>query len=179
VKKTLKPYELLTDFITGQSVPNIGSEENRQKIERFLVEKKGFEKKDIEADADIHLTIDGTAYRSQIDLVVSVEGIQAMAIKAAAGSLDSWKREIISAARLLARHQLPISVVSDGNTAIVIDTLTGADIGSGLQSIPSKDKVRTMMHSAGIHPLPQERVNREMLIFRTYDMMNVNVGRNL
>jgi len=70
-------------------------------------------------------------------------------------------------------------VVSDGNTAIVIDTITGADIGTGLQAIPSKDKVRTLMHSAGLHPLPQERFRREMLIFRTYDIMNVNVGRNL
>jgi len=179
VKKTLKPYDLLTDFITGKSVPNIGSEENRQQIERFLVEKKDFDRKDIEVDADIDLTIDGTPYRSQIDLVVSVDGKRAMAIKSAAGSLNSWKREIISAARLLARHQLPISVVSDGNTAIVIDTITGADIGTGMQAIPSKQDVQTRIHSTGLHPLPQERLRKEMLIFRSYDMMNVNVGRNM
>ena len=179
MKKTLKPYDLLTDFITGKSVPNIGSEENRQQVERFLVEKKGFDRTDIEVDADIHLTIDGDDYRSHIDLVISVGGTRAMAIKSAAGSLDSWKREIVSAARLLARHQLPAAVVSDGNTAIVIDTLTGTDIGFGMEAIPSKEKVRTLIHSSGLHPLPQERLRKEMLIFRTYDMMNVNVSRNL
>jgi len=179
VKKTLKPYDLLTDFITGKSVPNIGSEENRQQIERFLVEKKGFERSDIDVDADIRLTIDGDDYRSHIDLVVSVEGKRAIAIKSAAGSLNSWKREIISAARLLAEYQLPISVVSDGNTAIVIDTITGTDIGFGMLAIPSKEKVQILIHSSGLHPLPQERLRKEMLIFRTYDMMNVNVGRNL
>jgi hypothetical protein len=179
VKKTLKPYDLLTDFITGKSLPNIGSEENRQQIERFLVEKKGFDKTDIEVDSDIHLTIDGDDYRSHIDLVVSVEGTRTMAIKSAAGSLDSWKREIISAARLLARHQLPVAVVSDGTTAIVIDTITGTDIGFGMEAIPSKEKVQTLINRSGLHPLSQERLRKEMLIFRTYDMMNVNVSRNL
>lgn len=179
MKKTLKPYDMITDFITGKSVPNIGSEENRQRIERFLVEKKGFDREDIEIDADIHLTIDGIAYRSQIDLVVSAERKRAMAIKSAAGSLDSWKREILAAARLLDRHQLPVSVVSDGSTAIIIDTITGADIGAGMEAIPSKEDAQMLIHRADIHPLPPERFRKEMLIFRSYDMMNVNVGRNM
>lgn len=179
MKKTLKPYDLLSDFITGKSVPNIGSEENRQQIERYLVERKGFDKADIEVDADIHLTVDGVFYRSQIDLIASVGGKRFMAIKSAAGSLDSWKREIVSAARLLDQYQLPISVVSDGNTAIVIDTVTGDEIGWDMQAIPSKEKARALMKSARLQPVPRKRLRKEMLIFRSYDTMNVNVGRNM
>ena len=47
---TIKPYTLLTDYVTGKEVPNIGAEENRQTVERYLVEKKGFSKQDIGVD---------------------------------------------------------------------------------------------------------------------------------
>ena len=36
--------EMIADFITGKQIPLIGSEENRQAVCRFLVEKKGFKK---------------------------------------------------------------------------------------------------------------------------------------
>ena len=39
----LKPYTTLIDFITGRETPNIGAEENRQVVERFLVEQKGYD----------------------------------------------------------------------------------------------------------------------------------------
>jgi hypothetical protein len=179
VKKTLKPYNMVTDYITGKPVPNIGSEENRQAIERYLVDKKGFDKKDIEVDAEIRLIIDGADYHSRVDLVVYTGKYRFMAIKSAAGSLDSWEREIVSAARLLDRYQLPISVVSDGKTAVVIDTVSGKKIGQGMQTIPSKEGAKEMMDSAPRLPVSEKRLRKEMLIFRSYDMMNVNVDRNL
>ena len=38
---TLKPYTMITDFITGREIPNIGAEENRQAVARYLVDEKG------------------------------------------------------------------------------------------------------------------------------------------
>ena len=55
MSSTLKPYKLITDYITGKEVPNIGAEENRQALERFLVEEKGYFKEDIEVDVDIEI----------------------------------------------------------------------------------------------------------------------------
>jgi type I restriction and modification enzyme subunit R-like protein len=170
---------MVTDYVTGKPVPNIGSEENRQAIERYLVDKKGFDKKDIEVDAEIRLMIDGADYHSRVDLVVYTGEYRFMAIKSAAGSLDSWEREIVSAARLLDRYQLPISVVSDGKTAVVIDTVSGNKTGQGMQTIPSKEGAKEMMDSTPRLPVSEKRLRKEMLIFRSYDMMNVNVDRNL
>jgi hypothetical protein len=34
--------DVIVDFITGQSVPNIGAEVNRQQMERYLIETKGY-----------------------------------------------------------------------------------------------------------------------------------------
>ena len=179
--QTLKPYKMITDFVTGKDVPNIGAEENRQVIERFLVEQKGYLKEDIQIDTDIEMTIAGESYRSQLDLVVSADGgkTRFMAIRCAAASLGSREREIVAAARLLDDYQIPISVASDGQTAIVLDTVSGKKIGTGMEAIPSKEEAVEKLKSIELQPFPKERLEREKLIFRTYDSDNINVQRNV
>jgi hypothetical protein len=179
----LKPYSMITDFVTGKSIPNVGAEENRQMVERFLVGEKGYSKEDVAVDVDIEITVAGEIYRSQIDLVVSVDDeygtTRLMAIKCAAASLGSREREILAAARLLAENQIPFSVVSDGRTAIVLDTVSGKKLGEGLNAIFSKAKAREILKDIKPLPFPKEKREREKLIFRSFDSMNVNVGRNL
>ena len=178
---TLKPYTTITDFVTGKDVPNIGAEENRQAIERFLVEQRGYLKEDLQIDADIEISVAGELYRSQLDLVVSTDGgkTRFMAIRCVAGSLGSREREIVAAARLLENYQIPLSVVSDGKTAIVLDTVSGKKTGEGMAAIPSKKEAIKNLESLELQPFPKNRLEKEKLIFRTYDSENVNVQRNI
>ncbi len=175
----LKPYTTLIDFITGREVPNIGAEENRQVVERFLVEQKGYAREDIEVDAAITLSIHGEVYRSLLDLVVRVDSRRVIAIKCAAGSIGSREREILAAARVLGPYQIPLSVASDGKDAIVLDTVSGKRIGEGLEAIPSKAEFEVKVKSLELKPMTEDRRVREQLIFRTYDLANVNAARRL
>jgi hypothetical protein len=168
----------LVDFITGREIPNIGAEENRQAVERFLVEAKGYAKEDIEVDVDIEMLVAGRPYSSRIDLVAKVDGIRFMAFKCVAGSLGSWEREIIAAARLLEGYQIPYAVVSDGKSALVMDTVSGKRAGEGLAAIPSKDKAIMELKTIPLQPYPEERLEREKIIFRSYDMMKMNIIRD-
>ena len=170
---------MITDFVTGKEIPNVGAEENRQMVEQLLVNEKGYSKEDIAVDVDLELTVAGETYRSQIDLVVGLESNRIMAIKCAAASLGSREREILAAARLLAEKQLPFSVVSDGKTATVLDTVSGKKLGEGLNAIPSKAQALEKLKEIQFLPFPKEKREREKLIFRSFDSMNVNVGRNL
>jgi hypothetical protein len=173
---------MITDFVTGKDLPNVGAEVNRQAIERFLVEQKGYLKEDIQIDADIEMIVAGELYRSQLDLVVSVDGgkTRFMAIRCVAGSLGSREREIVAAARLLLdNYQIPFSIVSDGKTAIVLDTVSGKKTGEGMDTIPSKKEAIEKLESIDLLPFPKDRLEREKLIFRTYDSENVNVQRNI
>jgi pyruvate/2-oxoacid:ferredoxin oxidoreductase alpha subunit len=176
---TLKPCLTLVDFITGREVPNVGAEENRQAVERFLVEQKGYAKEDIDVGVEIALKIKGQTYRSRLDLVVAVDGRRFMVVKCAAGSLGSWERQTLAAARLLEEYQIPLTVVSDGKSATVADSVAGNVIGEELSSIPSKVQALQRLRSIGLQALPEERREREMLIFRTYDQESVNVQRNV
>jgi hypothetical protein len=112
-----------------------------------------------------------------VDLVISAGGRRMMAIKCAAGSLGSREREILAAARLLDEYQIPVSIVTDGREAVVLDTVTGKKGGEGIDAIPSKEALLGMSKEIERIPFPEKRLEREKLIFRTYDLENVNVQR--
>lgn len=174
-----KPYDMLTDFVTGKEVPNIGAEENRQAVEHFLVETKGYGKDDIEVDADLIFTIGDEEIRSNVDLVVRVHGKRFMVLRCVPGSLGSRQREALAAARLLDAYQIPLSVVSDGKDAELLDTVTGELLDQGMDAIPSKEEAIELMKGLQVQPFPEVKVERERIIFRSYDEMNINVQRKL
>lgn len=165
------------DFVTGRTVANTGAEANRQRIERWLVEEKGYAKNDIEVDAPIELAMETETYRSNVDLVVKVAGRRCMVIKCAPGSLVSREREVVAAARLLDVYQIPLAVASDGQTAIVWDTVSGKQIGQDLSAIPNRSQAEALFSSLATHPLDEARRTRQQIIFRSYDSMNVNRNR--
>ncbi len=174
-----KGVQTIIDFITGKEIPLTGAEENRQAVERLLVAEKGYLKQDVIVDENLSFHVTGEEYRSQVDLVVCIENTRFMVIKCAAGSLGSREREALAAARLLDVVQIPYSVVSDGKTAIVMDTISGRKIGEGLEAIWSKEDASEILPGLERTVFPEERLERERLIFRTYDSMNVNVIRNI
>jgi hypothetical protein len=181
VSEKSKPHNTITDFITGKEIPDIGAEANRQAVARYLVNEKGYAKEDIAFDVDILINIAGEYYQSQLDLVVSPDGgkTYSMILKCPAGSPGSWERETLAAARLLEKYQIPLTVVSDGITAIVLDTTSGKKLGEGLNAIPSKKEAIKKLRVTTLRPLPEERIEREKLIFRSYDSMRVNVKRKI
>jgi hypothetical protein len=176
---SLKPFTTLTDFITGREVPNIGAEENRQAVERYLVEQKSYDREDIQVDVPIEMDIAGEIYRSAVDLVVGIGQLPLMVLKCAAGSLVSYEREILAAARLLDRRPIPWAVASDGRTAVVLDTISGRRIGQTLDAIPSKAALSAQLTAFTCEALSPERRLREALIFRTYDRESVNRSRRM
>ena len=164
----------LIDFITGREIHDTGAEANRQLLERYLIEQKGYSKQDIEVNVPLDLKIKEENYQSRVDLIIGIGSRRLIAIKCAAGSLGSREREILAAARLVEAYQIPYAMVSDGKTAILLDTLSGKTIGQGLEQIPSRQSLASSITQIKFHPFPVERRTREQLIFRSYDSMNVN-----
>jgi len=174
-----KSYDMLVDYITGKTVPNIGVEEIRQVLERFLVEEKGYKKIDISVDVDVAIDIAGRVYKSQLDLVVSVDDRRIMVIKCAAGSLESREREVLSASRIVDIHQIPYAIASDGKTAVIYDTASGKKTGDTLSRIPSRQDAKEILSTLKPVEISEKRREKEKLIFRSYDSMNVNVFRKV
>ncbi|MDJ0782835.1 MAG: type I restriction enzyme HsdR N-terminal domain-containing protein [Desulfosarcinaceae bacterium] len=166
--------DTLIDYLSGSTISAAGAEENRQALLKYLVAEKGYAKTDLATDVPIRVTVAGETYASTVDVVVQVAGEAVLVIKCAAGSLGSREREAISAARLLAPTPLPLAAVSDGRTATLLDTRTGKPMGSGLAALPDPAAASRYLTDHPALPLDAVRRERESLIFRSYDGMNVH-----
>jgi hypothetical protein len=163
--------ETIMDYVTGKELPLIGPEGNRQIFEKVLVEEKGYSREEITVDRPIELTVNGEPYNSVIDIVVSVENKAIMAARCIAGSLGSYEREVMAAARLVFDYRIPFSVSTDGQSALIRDTATGKPYGEGMEKVPSRKEAIEMMETLDFTPVAEKKKEREKLIFRSYDMV--------
>ncbi|MCG8686086.1 MAG: type I restriction enzyme HsdR N-terminal domain-containing protein [Desulfobacterales bacterium] len=166
--------EQIRDYITGREINNVGSEVSRQLFEKFLVETRGYAKTDIRVDEPLTVQFKGEDYPSSIDLIVSIGDRAVMAVTCVAGSIGSYEREILSGARLVYPYQIPFAVSTDARDAIIMDTLTGETVGKGMEAVPSKEEMAARMADLTFPPLDRSRVEREMIIYRSFNLEKVN-----
>jgi len=157
------------DYLTGRLFPDTDDERIRQKIERLLIEQKGYSRQDIEVDRDFEIVIEEEVYRPKADLIVSVEGKRFMLMRCARGSLVSRETEVVSCARILDDYQIPFAVVTNGEDAEVLETVSGEVIGNGLESIPSKEKSLEAVKHIEFKKLQEKRIEKEKRIFLAFD----------
>jgi len=166
---------IITDYITGKPVRNTGSQAGRQTFEKFLVHEKGYAKEDIEVDKELIVQFKGEDYISAIDLIISCKGKALMAITCVAGSIGSYEREILAGARLVLDYQIPFAVSTDARDAVIMDTLSGKKVGQGLDAIPSKNEALKIIDKVTYTPFDQNRKEREMIIYRSFNLEKVNI----
>jgi hypothetical protein len=128
----------IRDYITGEILVDTHDERYRQKVARFLVAHKGYIKEELKPRIPIDLNIDGKQARIRLDLMVCIDEQVAMLIKYAPGSLTTRHQVALAASRLLAPYQVPLSVVTNGKEADIIDNYTDSVIAEGLDGIFSR-----------------------------------------
>jgi hypothetical protein len=169
-KCVIRTEERIIDFITGQTFIDTDDERIRQRIERLLIEEKGYSKNDIGVDRWFNIILGDEINRSKVDLVVGVEEKIFMIIKCARGSLVSREREVLSCARILDVYQIPFAVITNGEDAEVLDTISGEVIGCGLGAIPSKNQALEALGRIELKRLPEKRIEKEKRIFLVFDV---------
>ncbi len=165
---------IISDYITGKAARNVGPEAVRQAFEKFLVDEKGYDKKDIKVDEKIVVQFQGEDYPSTIDLIVFCEDKAFIAITCVAGSIGSYEREILAGARLVYNYQIPLAVSTDARDAIILDTISGKTSGKGLHEIPSKKEALERIKTLEFIPFDENRKEREMIIYRSFNLEKIN-----
>lgn len=164
-------YGHLADFVTGESLVDTDDERYRQKLARLLVEEKGFAKDDLEPRQKIETLFAGQFVVSKIDLVVQFGGRRVMVVRYGPGSLVTRERPAIAAARVLDQNQLiPLTVVTNGEDAELLDSRTGKVLGTGLGAIPDKATLQARLPGFDFHPLPASRREPELRILNAFDV---------
>lgn len=165
---------MITDYITGKSVRNVGAMASRQAFEKILVDTKGYDKSDVKVDEELIVQFKGEDYVSSIDLIVSCNNKAFMAITCVAGSIGSYEREILAGARLVYDYQIPFAISTDARNAVVMDTLSGDTVGKGIDAIPSKDEALKLLESIEYKEFDETKKEREMIIYRSFNLEKVN-----
>ncbi|HXY54174.1 MAG TPA: type I restriction enzyme HsdR N-terminal domain-containing protein [Nitrospirota bacterium] len=143
--------------------------EARKMIAYLLLEKKGYRPDDVQRGVAFEVELGGGAAMSSVDFIVSVDGMKAMIVKCAAGSLDSRQRQAVAAARVIASPPVPIAVVADPENAEVIDVATGKVIGEGFGAIPVKGQLVRILAETETKPLALDRIEKEKRILLAFD----------
>ena len=128
----------LVDAVTGRVLPDTHDERYRQRLARLLMDDRGYFRTDIQSRCSLRAQAGDNCAMVKVDMAVTVADRICMIIKYGPGSLLTRHRPALAASRLLAPYQIPIVVVTNGESADILDGATGEIIANGLESIPAR-----------------------------------------
>lgn len=149
----------------------------RKLAETILREEKGYAPEDIRKNVSFDVVLGSETARSCVDFLVSMEQRNAMVIKCAAGSIASRERQVVAAARVLGDLPVPVAVVMDPVSAVVLDGVRGTAMGEGFEAIPTKERLSAMVEGMEILPFPPKKIEREKRILLAFDAIRCSIPK--
>lgn len=171
-------YGTLFDYLNGEELTDTDDERIRQQISSMMVEDLGYLKEDLAPRLVIETLFTRNFVRSVIDLTITLDGRQVMIVRYGPGSLVSRERSALAAARVLNReYVIPLAVVTNGRSSLLLDTTTGKVIDDSETAIPSREKLRLMLPSLTfLPPQDEEKKTREKRILNAFDLERCCIG---
>ena len=169
-----KGYVILgetTDYLTGETIPLTHDEQARQTIVRCLVEEKGYQKQEITQRLELLVTVDGNTGKARIDFVIRINETAYAIVIYGPGSLVSRQKPAIAAACLIESYTVPVTIVTNGIDAHVLDTDSGKMIVDGLAAIPSRDEAIEAISKSALKPVTDKRREKARRILYVMDIL--------
>ena len=79
-------------------------------------------------------------------------------------------RPVLAVSRLVAPYQVPLAVVTNGEDADILDTATGKVIASGLEGVPERQALASIVAAASFAPISAQRAEIESRIVYCYEV---------
>jgi hypothetical protein len=160
-------------FREGVTVPSncetVNEEWVRKKVLALLLGEKGYLLDEIEEEVPFELMTDKEIFQLKVSLVIRLQGRRLMMIKCGPGSILARERAALALSRLLSEYQIPLTVVTNGEDASLLDTLSGETLGCGSDIIPDKDHLMTQKEGLKFIPLPEKRIKLEKQILAAFE----------
>lgn len=155
----------LNDFLTGKIIEDNHDERYRQKIAKFLVKEKGYEKTSIIKNNLIYLEQGNEKFNIAVDYTLYIKDKPLMIIKYAPGSIVSRHMTAISCARLLGEYEIPLCVVTNGEDAETLDTMTGKTVSKGFEGIFTAEQLAKISPKRKITTDIREKARKILFAF--------------
>jgi len=171
-------YGTLQDYLTGEELTDTDDERIRQRISRMMVEELGYHRDELHPRLSIETLFTRNVVTSTIDLTVELRNKLVMILRYGPGSLVSRERSALAAARVLNdTYRIPLAVVTNGRDATLLDTVTAAELGSGMQAIPNREALVALLPSLiFLPPQSDEKRLREKRILNAFDLERCCIG---
>ncbi|WP_319523112.1 type I restriction enzyme HsdR N-terminal domain-containing protein [uncultured Desulfosarcina sp.] len=160
----------LEDYLTGEVLADTHDERYRQKIARFLVEEKGYAKAEIAPRRPLVVAAGTRKGQLAVDFTIAVDGRMVMVIKYAPGSLVTRHRPTLAISRLIAPHRVPVVVVTNGESADILDGTGGGLIATGFDGIPSREMLARQLDGMDFEPVSDARREMEARIVYAFEI---------
>ncbi|RJQ61466.1 MAG: hypothetical protein C4530_06275 [Desulfobacteraceae bacterium] len=163
----------LTDYITGETLQDTHDERYRQKLARLLIDGKQYPREEVSRQVELRVRAADKLARIRIDFVVSLSSRPVMIVRYGPGSIVTRRRPALAASRLIASHQIPVVVVTNGESAEILDGASGEVLSFGLGSIPSRHDLLACMPGFSFDPISPERAELESRILYAFDVDDI------
>jgi len=160
----------LKDFLTGKIIEDNHDERLRQKLARFLVEEKGYEKENIISQIKVSVSAGEKKAMVRVDFKVRILEKTCVVVKYGPGSLVTRRRPSLAASRLIETYQIPFVVVTNGIEAEILGGVSGKIIGKSLPAIPSRSDVIDKFDHLEFKLISPKRVELESRILYAYEV---------
>ncbi len=158
----------IKDYLTGRDMPDCDDEQIRQKLERLLVEEKGYAPADIEVDRFFEVALGDERKPGRAELSVIIDGRPLLTVKCARGSLVTREQEAIAASRLAFEVMPPYTVVTNGVEAELLETASGRVAGTGFEAIPTRAEAERLIGELDFPRLTEKQKEKAARIHLAY-----------
>ena len=160
----------LTDVITGRTIDDTLDERYRQDIARTLIEQRGYQKTDIQPQAQLTVSAGEKCARVPVTFLVNVDNQPALIIHYGPGSLVTRHRPALAMGRLVANYQIPVVVVTNGEAADILEGGSGKIIGHGISNIPTKRELKHILETENRKRISPQRMKNEARIVMAFEV---------
>lgn len=154
------------------AVHEMQTEGIRRRVFEFLKNTRGYSEEDIEIDARHEVEVSDAGSVTSVDFIISIKGKRLIAIKCSPSELESRERHILAFSRVVSPYQIPYSVITNGEDARILDTVSGRLISEGISSLPSKEELLGKIKDIEFRQYPPERLEREKRILLAFDAIS-------
>ncbi len=160
----------LKDFLTNDILDDTHDERYRQKLAKLLVAYKGYQKEEILSGQELLVRVENKKAIIKIDFLITLGHRIFMIVKYGPGSLVSRRRSTLAMSRVVSSYQIPIVVVTNGENAEIMDGATGTIFERGLDSIPKRSELMTLVSKHTVNPISEKQAKMESRIIYAFEI---------
>jgi hypothetical protein len=152
------------------SCETLNEEWVRKKVLAYILWNKEYLLEEIEEEVPFVLDTGQEVFHLKVSLVVRLKGRRVLMIKCGPGSILARERAALAQARLLDEgYPIPLTAVSNGQEAVLLDTVTGETLAMGPDVFPDRNQLLAWMEKFEFRPLPEKRLEMEKRVLAAFE----------